>query len=1762
MVVPPSTGGVAPATATAKAPSATRMNGAGPSTATPAFPYSARHAPPLEMRSVERKGDPASRDPPSRARPYGLLEAPTYRPTEAEFRDPMEYIRSISEKASKFGICKIIPPDNWNPDFAIDTERFHFRTRRQEINLVEGGNRTNLNYLDQLAKFHKQYGAHLNRFPSVDKRPLDLYKLKKAVEVRGGFERVCKDKKWAEIGRDLGYSGKIMSSLSTSLKNSYQRWLHPYEEWLKYAKPGVQEQLQNDQGGSFSPAVAPQPSTMMPMNYPPPPPQSAPPALGNGEPSFQPVMPPNGPVHAPPAPAQQPAFMPAATPISQPPIAPIPQPRPVSSSGFTAVNSGFAAVNNPGGFTAVNTLPPPIVKSEPNGVPSPAPNQASSFLPVNPPTVTTFHPAGSPVPNGPSNPLKRTMSHDSLGDSGSEGLQGDDGPNGRRSKRPKKDGLPTIPGNHVPAMRSATPQVRSKSTPRRQGDKCEKCGTSDNSDTILACDSCDLGYHMACVDPPLTQFPEHDWHCSKCLVGTNDYGFEEGSVYSLKQFQEKAHNFKEHYFGARMPFDPVTNTQRRPTEDDVEREFWRLVEDITESVEVEYGADIHSTTHGSGFPTVEKQPLNSYSKDPWNLNVMPFLEDSLFRHIKGDISGMTVPWLYVGMCFSTFCWHNEDHYAYSANFQHFGATKTWYGIPGSHALRFEDAMRKAVPELFESQPDLLFQLVTILPPNQLRKAGVDVYACDQRAGQFIITFPQAYHAGFNHGFNFNEAVNFAPADWEPFGETGVQRLQEFRRQPCFSHDELLFTAALADTTIKTAKWLAPALERTRDRELSDRANFIHNHKALRPHDDCSFDTLAEEPSEACGLKVKIENVDLEEDEYQCCYCKAFSYLSQFRCHQSGKISCLLHPLKADCCSATEMEKMQGLNHSLVLRYTNQDLQNVVQKVVDKANVPEAWEAKLEALLMEDARPALRAMHTLLSEGEKIPYPLQGLDDLADFVKRCDEWVDEANLYLTRKQQNRRKSEKTWRRSSLRTGKADDKDSEPQLTLERMKELIEDGELLGFSAPQLENLQEKVTLVDDWRANVKRILSGVNQAGLEELEALLEEGRGFMAAMPELTSLEKIFARTQWLEEARQVQKDVHSKTLDECRDLLKRITDLDILPQVPEAVHLQEVVRQGDFWEIKAKELMAAEDVHYPQLESLHGQVLQQQFPVNKETLEQMDIILAKNREAKRQIITLVERSHDQDFRKRPMYAHVRDVVKSFEDLNGKPHGAADLEKELRRHEDWMRKGKKLFGKANAPLHILEQHMKFVEEKNSFCFDLNDTFRPPVEPASREATPADGHEKGHLGEDEKPVFCICRQPEAGLMIECEICHDWYHAKCLKLARGKVKECETFTCPICDWRVKIPRDAARPKLEDLQSWQDEIPDLPFQAEEEELLHRIVDKAQNFRDFVAQYTNGNQLCRTIEEMPEMLFYLRKIEGAEVLLAYETNVFRQELHKWQPIAPQPPPILNQSMSTRKPRPTKQQKLMKEFGVEKPEDLPPHLRTKTYVRRKTQESFATGPLLPKPSTESPSAPGSTASPGHSHSAGNPNTPGTTRVQESTGNPGPSGTIEPGVIAGSVHFDRAFAASGDPSFPNSPSPFFSPAGDQHPEVIRDAVMPTFPAESSADTRNHDLGFPSFRNVDDDLRNGLANASPLESAMVRGGSPAGYDPIFTGMTPHDADAGNDLVPSLEHEMSHASEALDMIRTASNDSANDNAGLEDGDHVSKHFDEFLTGDGPD
>ncbi|KAK7003198.1 zinc finger protein ubi-d4-like isoform X1 [Biomphalaria glabrata] len=46
---------------------------------------------------------------------------------------------------------------------------------------------------------------------------------------------------------------------------------------------------------------------------------------------------------------------------------------------------------------------------------------------------------------------------------------------------------------------------------------CGLCGTSDNDDQLLFCDDCDRGYHMYCLNPPLSEPPEGSWSCHLCI---------------------------------------------------------------------------------------------------------------------------------------------------------------------------------------------------------------------------------------------------------------------------------------------------------------------------------------------------------------------------------------------------------------------------------------------------------------------------------------------------------------------------------------------------------------------------------------------------------------------------------------------------------------------------------------------------------------------------------------------------------------------------------------------------------------------------------------------------------------------------------------------------------------------------------------------------------------------------------------------------------------------------------------------------------------------------------------------------------------------------------------------------------------------------------------------------------------------------------------------------------------------------------------------
>ena len=318
---------------------------------------------------------------------------------------------------------------------------------------------------------------------------------------------------------------------------------------------------------------------------------------------------------------------------------------------------------------------------------------------------------------------------------------------------------------------------------------CRHCGQFDHHSLKLRCSTCNAVFHCFCLSPPLPAPPAPSaapYVCRQCVEDEEGlFGFDAGRLYTLSSFQRQADEFKRRYF--RLQADSVP-----PTAAQIATEFWRIVEagDHSSPVCVEYGSDLDTQETGSVFPLT-----GAIANDGWNLRNLPRLSSSVLTALDdAAIEGISIPWLYVGMLFSAFCWHNEDHYSYSINYVAAGDDKQWYGVSAQHANAFERAMATKLPHLFTHSPDLLFHLITMLPPTVLQ-TDCSIYQLTQHAGEIVLTFPQAYHAGFNCGFNVAESVNFAPVDWLSFGLQCSVRYRFFHRQPVWCSEQVVLKTA-------------------------------------------------------------------------------------------------------------------------------------------------------------------------------------------------------------------------------------------------------------------------------------------------------------------------------------------------------------------------------------------------------------------------------------------------------------------------------------------------------------------------------------------------------------------------------------------------------------------------------------------------------------------------------------------------------------------------------------------------------------------------------------------------------------------------------------------------------------------------------------------------------------------------------------------------------------------------------------------------------
>ncbi|XP_072308663.1 lysine (K)-specific demethylase 5Ba isoform X2 [Eucyclogobius newberryi] len=1210
-------------------------------------------------------------------------ECPVFEPSWEEFSDPFAYINKIRPIAEKTGICKIRPPQEWQPPFACDVDRLKFTPRIQRLNELEAQTRVKLNFLDQIAKFWDLQGSTL-KIPHVERKILDLYQLNKLVHEEGGFDVVCRDRRWSKISVKMGFAaGKAIGS---HLRAHYERILYPYN--LFQTGSNLPASLTNDtKDQEYTPHDIPQRQSVQPQE-----------------------------------------------------TCTIARRAKRMRAEKIKIEPGEVCDARPAlRMRRMGTFP---VKREPT-------RMAVTEIKEEPVEPAAIDEAALNTLNKPSNKVDQYM--------------------------------------------------------------CLGCGQGNAEDRLLLCDGCDDSYHTFCLIPPLQEIPRGDWRCPKCLVQECGkpqaaFGFEQASrSYTLQAFGDMADSFKSDYFN--MPVHMV------PTEL-VEKEFWRLVCTIEDDVTVEYGADIASKEFGSGFPVknghFQTTPEDEhYLSSGWNLNNMPVLDASVLTHITADICGMKLPWLYVGMCFSSFCWHIEDHWSYSINYLHWGEPKTWYGAPGYAAEHLESVMKKLAPELFDCQPDLLHQLVTIMNPNTLMNHGVPIFRTNQCAGEFVITFPRAYHSGFNQGFNFAEAVNFCTMDWMPIGRSCIEHYRQLRRYCVFSHDEMVCNMAVKAATMEVN--LASLLTK----EVQD---MVQEEEELR------------KKITKMGV-VRSRQVDFEllpDEERQCTRCLTTCFLSGLTCDCCPKKMVCLYHVKQLCQCPTDAL-------TLYYKFTLEELYPLMADVKHRAESYKNWLQDATEIVekKEGNKRSLEELHSLVELAEAGAFPDKNLQEqLKTIAAEADKVAVTAQQLLNGKRQTRYRS---------CGGKSQ---SQNELTVDELRLFVRQLDALPCNIRQAPLLRDLLTRVEDFEQRSERLLSDESPSP-SDLQELLDLSLGLDVDLPQRPVLRERLEQARWLEAVTQESSQPEALCLDTMRRLIDQGVGLAPHGSVEKAMaRLQELLTVSEQWEERALGLM--ENRPFQSIEALDTALQEVEnipaFLPNclelKDTVER-----AKGWLQEAEALQLGGRI--------PVLENLLELVQRADSIPVKLEPLSRLEALVSDVQTWKESAAKTFLLRNSHYSLLEvlcprcdvgpgllrsKSKKGKEASplskrspsrlDSVC-DVEKALSESKDSASAMATLAEVHHTemelllalrtsnesrfstaedcGLLG------VCVCQKPPSGAVVRCELCRELFHCGCVQAEQPDEEHERAWFCPLCQRSRKPPLDKVLPLLASLQRIRVRLPE---------------------------------------------------------------------------------------------------------------------------------------------------------------------------------------------------------------------------------------------------------------------------------------------------------------------------------------------------------------
>ncbi|RUS79517.1 hypothetical protein EGW08_012715 [Elysia chlorotica] len=380
-----------------------------------------------------------------------------------------------------------------------------------------------------------------------------------------------------------------------------------------------------------------------------------------------------------------------------------------------------------------------------------------------------------------------------------------------------------------------------------------------------------------------------------------------GRLMTLSSFSRVARNVMSMWF------------KEEPTPEQVETEYWKLVEEGKRHVSVQCG-HINTRAQASAFPTRKDNP---YSRHAWNLNNIPGSPGCMLKYL-GHVAGVSIPTLHIGMLFSTSCWSSAPHGLPYIQYQHTGAPTIWHCVSKYQQYELQSALKEVVPTLVTDKPCWLREDWLMVNPKRLSQQGVLVEKCVQYPGQFVVVFPGAFTSTVSCGYSVSESVHFALPSWLPQGLEASMMLNKSEERELFCMSSILCPLVQDESVdIAILAEALPLLSSLINKEL-DLRNQLSASGLKGEKRDVFFDS----PSSLTIVNKRRSSVT---DDKVCDVCNRICYMSMVLIEHEDQVLCIEHGVK-------HIQKKKSNKYiKLFLRYTQNDLETMLKEAKERLN---------------------------------------------------------------------------------------------------------------------------------------------------------------------------------------------------------------------------------------------------------------------------------------------------------------------------------------------------------------------------------------------------------------------------------------------------------------------------------------------------------------------------------------------------------------------------------------------------------------------------------------------------------------------------------------------------------------------------------------------------------------------------------------------------------------------------------------------------------